>query len=144
MKTGKEIDLFSKSKKIIAEVKNKYNTISGGKLADLYNSLNNLVMPNSSIYKSFTAYYVAIIPKSPIRYNKEFTPSDKSKSQKCEKNKLIRETDGASFYTLATGDNNAIENLFSILPDVIYKCSHGKYAIEEKQKLKDFFNLAFG
>ena len=143
MKTGQEVDLFSKSKKIIAEVKNKYNTISGGKLADLYTTLSNLVTPKSSIYKNFTAYYVAIIPKSPLRYDKEFSPSDKSKGQKCEKNKLIRETDGASFYSLATGQDDALKNLFTILPGVIYKCSDGKYVIDEPQKLIDFFNLAF-
>ena len=143
MKTGKEVDLYSESNKIIAEVKNKYNTLSGGKLADLYSSLEKLVMPKSSIYKGFTAYYVAIIPKSSIRYDREFTPSDKSRGEKCASNKLIREIDGSSFYSLATGEDRALENLFNVLPNVIEKCSNGKFVIENPEKLKVFFNLAF-
>lgn len=143
MKVGHVIDLSSEDKKIIAEVKNKYNTISGGKLSDLYYSLDGLVSPKSSIYKGFTAYYVAIIPKSPKRYNKPFTPSDKGKGEKCPTNENIREIDGASFYSLVTGDDNALENLFDVLPDVIYECSGGRYKIEDKKKLKEFFKLAF-
>lgn len=143
MKVGKVIDLFSAENKIIAEVKNKFNTISGGKLSDLYYSLDGLVSPKSSIYKGFTSYYVAIIPKKKGRYNKPFTPSDKGKGAKCPLNENIREIDGASFYSLVTGDENALENLFDVLPDVIYECSEGKYEIKDRDKLKAFFNSAF-
>jgi len=143
MKVGKVIDLFSAENKIIAEVKNKFNTISGGKLSDLYYSLDSLVSPKSSIYKGFTAYYVSIIPKKRGRYNKPFTPSDKGKGAKCPLNENIREIDGASFYSLVTGDDNALESLFDTLPDVIYECSEGKYEIRDRNKLKAFFSSAF-
>lgn len=143
MKVGSVIDLFSAENGIIAEVKNKYNTISGGKLSDLYYSLDSLVSPKSSIYKGFTAYYVAVIPKKRGRYNKPFTPSDKGKGAKCPINENIREIDGASFYSLVTGDDFALENLFDVLPDVIYECSDGKFKIKDKGKLKAFFNSAF-
>ncbi|MBX2944701.1 MAG: Eco47II family restriction endonuclease [Cyclobacteriaceae bacterium] len=144
MKKGQVIDLVSFEKKIVAEIKNKYNTISGGKLSDLYSSLDNLVMPKASIYKNFTAYYVAIVPKYPVRYNKPFTPSNKDKGEKCAANEKVREIDGASFYTLATGDPNALENLFDVLPDVIKICSDNKYTITDRDKLKAFFSTAFG
>ena len=144
MKVGNVIDLSSKENKIIAEVKNKYNTISGGKLSDLYYSLDSLVSPKSSIYKGFTAYYVAIIPKKPTRYNKPFTPSDKGKGEKCPVNEKIREIDGSSFYSLVTGHENALVELFGILPEVIHKCSKGEYKIEDISKIKAFFNKAFG
>jgi hypothetical protein len=143
MKTGNVIDLVSDEKKIIAEVKNKHNTISGGKLSDLYTSLDGLVSPKSSIYKGYTAYYVAIIPKRPERYNKPFTPSNKDKGEKCPVNENIREIDGASFYSLATGYDNALESLFDVLPDLIYECSEHRYKIKDKEKLKEFFTLAF-
>jgi hypothetical protein len=143
MKVGNVIDVVSNEKKIIAEVKNKYNTISGGKLSDLYSSLDGLVSPKSSIYKGYTAYYVAIIPKKPERYNKPFIPSNKEKGEKCPVNENIREIDGASFYSLVTGYNNALENLFDILPDVIFECSEGKYKLTDKAKLKEFYKLAF-
>ena len=140
---GNIVDLLSEEKKLIAEIKNKYNTISGGKLSDLYYSLEKQVTPKSSIYKGYTAYYVAIIPKKGERYNKPFTPSDKDKGEKCPVNEHIREIDGASFYSLVTGSERALENLFDILPEVIKVCSEGKYQIKDKKKLKAFFNLAY-
>jgi Eco47II restriction endonuclease len=141
MQTGSVIDLVCAEKKIIAEVKNKYNTISGGKLSELYNSLDSLVMPKSSIYKIFTAYYVTIIPKKPDRFDREFVPSDKEKGSKCAANEKIREIDGASFYSLVTEEQNALEDLFDILPSVISKIT-GKTDLN-KDKLKAFFNQAY-
>lgn len=143
LKTGNVVDLVCEKSKIIAEVKNKFNTISGGKLADLYNSLDNLISPKSSIYKGYTAYYVVIVPKKNKRYNKPFIPSDKGKGQKCPLNEHIREIDGASFYSLVTGNDNALEELFDILPEVIKICSNGKYQIKDVSKFKEFFNLAY-
>ena len=143
LKVGNVIDLVSQDNKIIAEVKNKYNTISGGKLSDLYYSLDKLISPKSSIYKGFTAFYVAVIPKNGIRFNKVFTPSDKDKGAKCPLNECIREIDGASFYSLVTGSESALEDLFDVLPLVIKDCSDGKYQIKDKKKLKEFFNLAY-
>ncbi|MFP9097583.1 Eco47II family restriction endonuclease [Flavobacterium sp. RHBU_24] len=143
-KTGSVVDLVSDELKIIAEIKNKYNTISGGKLADLYNSLNSLIMPKASIYKDYTAYYVVIIPKKAKRYNVLFVPSNKEQGEKCPPNEKIREMDGSSFYALVTGHENALEELFDILPQVIIDISSGKYRVEDKEKLKLFFNQAFG
>jgi hypothetical protein len=143
MKVGNVIDLVSDENKMIAEIKNKYNTISGGKLSDLYYSLEKLISPKSSIYKGYTAYYVSVIPKKRERYNKPFSPSDKDKGEKCPQNDLIREIDGASFYCLATGYENALADLFDILPDVINCCTGGKYLIKDRSKLKEFFNIAY-
>ncbi len=140
---GNIIDLLSEKNKTIAEIKNKYNTISGGKLSDLYYSLDKQVSPKSSIYKGYTAYYVAIIPKKGGRYNNPFIPSDKDKGEKCPINEHIREIDGASFYSLVTGSDDALEQLFDILPEVIKVCSSGKYIIKDKLKLKEYFNLAY-
>lgn len=143
MNKGSVIDLVSSTKKIVAEVKNKYNTISGGKLSDLYYSMDKLVMPKTSIYKDYTAYYAVIIPKMPTRYDKEFVPSDKEKGKKCPSNNKIREIDGASFYSLVTGEDKALEQLFDVLPSVIAKCSNGKYNFADKTKLKTFFDMAY-
>lgn len=143
MKVGNVIDLYSEPNKIVAEVKNKYNTISFGKLSDLYYSMDGLISPKASIYKGYTAYYVAVIPKKPGRYNKTFTPSNKEKGEKCPVNEHIREIDGASFYSLVTGSNTALEDLFDVLPEVINECSEGEYQVKDRVKLKDFFDSAF-
>jgi hypothetical protein len=142
MGKGNIIDLHSSGEKVIAEVKNKFNTISGGKLADLYWSLESAVMNKTSIYKGFTAYYVSIIPDGAERFNKPFTPSDKEKGQKCPDNKLIRSIDGASFYSIVTGEENALENLFDALSVVIYEIT-GNNALD-KTKLKNLFKMAYG
>ena len=142
LKRGNIIDLHSDSNKIIAEVKNKFNTLSGGKLAELYWSLESAVMNKTSVYKNHTAYYVSIIPDRPGRYNKPFTPSNKEKGQKCPENRLIRQIDGASFYTLVTGEVDALQNLFNVLPSVISEINTTTPL--ENDKLKALFKLAYG
>lgn len=77
MKQGNIIDLVNHDKQIIAEIKNKFDTVTGSNLSDLYRSLENEIMPKSSRYKGFCAYYVTIIPKQPVPIDKPFAPSDK-------------------------------------------------------------------
>jgi hypothetical protein len=61
--TGSVVDLVCHDRLIIAEVKNKFNTVTGGKLADQYYSLERLVTPKASNYRGYTSYFVNIIPK---------------------------------------------------------------------------------
>jgi hypothetical protein len=143
LKVGNVIDLVCSDKKIIAEVKNKHNTVTKGQLAGLYYSLDDLVSRKTSIYRGYTAYYVTIVPKKAIRFDKEFTPSDKESGKRCATNSKIREIDGASFYSIVTGEKNALENLFDTLPLLIEKCSKGKYKIKDAEQLKALFSLAF-
>ncbi|MCK9639015.1 MAG: Eco47II family restriction endonuclease [Prolixibacteraceae bacterium] len=143
LRVGSVVDLVSTENRIIAEIKNKFNTISGGKLSDLYYSLEGLISPKASKYKGYTAYYVSIIPKNQKRYNKPFIPSNKDKGERCPINEHVRQIDGASFYSLVTGTDNALENLFDVLPEVIFECTGGEYVVKNTSKLKDFFNLAF-
>ena len=142
LKTNQVIDLKSDKNKIIAEVKNNYNTVSGGKLAELYYSLDSKVSQKSSMYKGYTAFYVAIIPRNPDRFDRPFTPSNKETGNKCPLNEQIREIDGASFYSLVTGHQDALKDLFTVLPKVIQKCFPESNEVEPS-KLEHFFNLAF-
>jgi hypothetical protein len=147
MGTGNVVDLKNDKKKIIAEVKNKYNTVSGGDLSSKYETLENLVMPKSSEYKDYTSYFVQIIPKSPGRYNKCFTPSNKEKGTKCPQNELIRIIDGASFYELVTGNRDALYELFQALPKIIEAVFIEKFkrtiSIKAKKDFIDYFNKAY-
>ena len=144
LKVGGGVDLICEERGIIAEIKNKYNTVTGGKLADQYYMLERLVTPKASRYKDFTAYFVAVIPKSADRYDTTFEPSDKDKGMKCPKNELIRQIDGASFYELVTGDPNALRDLFQVLPDVLENIDGFKFTSEDKAELSKFFKLAYG
>lgn len=143
LKVGQGVDLACHSKKIIAEVKNKYNTVTGGKLADQYYAFERLVTPKASKYKDYTAYFVQIIPKNPERYNKEFVPSDKDKGTKCHPNILIREIDGASFYDLATGQPNTLKELFSAIPIVLENKFDIQLTTTDNSNLLSLFSLAY-
>ncbi|MCD6011563.1 MAG: restriction endonuclease [Flavipsychrobacter sp.] len=139
---GNVVDLVNTNKKIIAEVKNKFNTLSGGKLAGLYQSLDTAVMHKNSKYKGYTAYYVTIIPPKPKRFDVEFTPSDNETGSKRQSNSKIRHIDGASFYTLATGSDSGLEDLFDVLPSIINDII-GKNKLDSS-KLKKLFSTAYG
>jgi hypothetical protein len=142
LNTGTNVELVNQSSRVIAEVKNKHNTISGGDLSDLYYRLHKLVMPNASGYKGFTSYHVAIIPKKPTPYNIPFTPSDRNTSTKCPTNALIRMIDGASFYAMATGHPTALIDLFNVLPRVIGSFNSQQTA--DIVHLKSLFKIAYG
>ncbi len=142
-KKGWIIDLESSSLKIVAEVKNKYNTVKQSDLSKLYYALENTVNGKNSIYRGYTAYYVTIIPKKNIRFNQLFTPSDNSIGARCPPNNNIREIDGASFYSMVTGDTNALFDLYSILPKVIDQCLGGGFPSIPPQLLI-YFRNAFG
>jgi hypothetical protein len=141
--TGSEVDLINNKKKIIAEIKNKYNTVSGGKLADQYRSLELLVQQKASKFYQYTSYFVKIIPKDKLRYNRPFVPSDKAQGKKCPSNELIREIDGASFYHLVTGEKYALRELFIALPNVVKETSYSKISNSDFTQLLSFFDAAF-
>jgi hypothetical protein len=139
---GKGIDLVNTQRKFIAEVKNKHNTIKGSNQVDLYQELVDLVMPNGQQYKGFTAYYVVIVPKTAGRVNKTFTPSNKKTSTRCPPNELIRQIDGASFYALVTGIDDAMEQVFKVLPKVIKDCIQS-LSMTGASNAEQYFKAAF-
>lgn len=141
---GNIVDLRSDTRKIIAEVKNKHNTVTGGNLKDVYDNLAGEVMPKSSKYNGYTAYFVTVIPKKAVRFNYPFTPSDKTTGTKKPSNEQIRSIDGASFYQLVTGSQTALKDLFEVLPTVI----NSLLAVEQLNSkdrvlLNDLFSRAF-
>jgi len=113
---GDVVDLVCPDKKIIAEVKNKYNTIKGSEKINLFNNFAHALKYG---YHGYTAYYVTVIAKKPL--NVPFAPSDNSKKAKPEANENIREIDGASFYAIATGSETALADLYSVLPNILAK-----------------------
>lgn len=147
LRIGNSVDLECPDRKIIAEVKNKYNTMTGGKLTDLYSHLDGLVMPIVSKYKNFTSYYVETIPRPkknrPQNYDTPFTPSDKATETRKPANELIRQIDGQSFYALVTGVPDALEQLYDVLPTVISNSSSYSFAPDELLIMKTYFKKAF-
>lgn len=119
---GNIVDLENSKNKIIAEVKNKHNTLKASDQINLYKDLVSLVMPNGQKYKGYTSYYVVVNPEKPKSYDRPFTPSDRTTSTRAPVNELVRQIDGASFYRLVTGEKDALKMVFEALPKVIKDC----------------------
>lgn len=115
------VDFICDDRKIVAEIKNKHNTVKKSDLKAVYEELNQAVNHKTSKYHGYTAYYVTVIPAKPERFNQEFTPSDNSNSSKKSALSNIREIDGVSFYELITGQKDALKQLYAALPKVITK-----------------------
>lgn len=113
------IDLVAVESKIVAEVKNKHNTVKKSDLKSVYEELEQAVMHKTSSFKGYTAYYVTIIPGSVKRFDKVFTPSNNETETKKTENSLIREIDGYSFYALVTGNKDALLELYQAIPNVM-------------------------
>lgn len=149
MGIGGIVDLLNEDKKIIAEVKNKYSTVTGGDLADKYKGLEELVSPKHSRFKDYCAYFVNVIPRRPARFDIPFTPSNKGSGTLCQANPNIRIIDGASFYELVTGRVDALKELHSALPHAIEIVSAERlgldgFRIPDKENFIKYFALAYG
>lgn len=136
------LDVVSKKKKIIAEIKNKYNTTKGNHRTEIYDAIKATL--KSPEYDDYVGYFVEIIPKGRGKYDKPFTPSDnKNKGKHRLTRKNIRIIDGASFYALATGQDSALQELFEVLPQVIIDKHKYKLSRKDFQEYFKLFELAF-
>ena len=96
-------DLQCPERRIVAEVKNKWNTMNAANRRQVESDLASTVR---SLRGDWTAYLVLVVPRKPERYTTHTG------------NKVI-EIDGASFYHLATGYPNAIHDLFDVLSEAL-------------------------
>lgn len=113
---GNSIDLRNREKKIIAEVKNKHNTMNSSSQLALYDKLQRHLDYDES-YRDFTAYCIVIIPKTPRHLNVTFHPSERGTRRPERQN--IRMIDGKSFYEIATGDPDSLQKLYYRLPIIV-------------------------
>ncbi len=141
MGKGHVFDLLNKNKKIIAEVKNKFNTTKGNHKVAIYDDLESQL---KNKYKGYTAYYVEIIPQNKKEYNDIFSPSDNKTKTRRKGIEKIRRIDGNSFYFYATGEKNALRMLYNVLPTVIgiILNKNHKYLIKDKF-FKELFSKAY-
>lgn len=133
---GGGLDIQNSKRKIIAEIKNKYNTTKGNHKVAIYDDIKTML--HQSEYAGYTGYYVEVIPEGRKVYNAPFTPSDNKRKQRRPVRKNIRKIDGKSFYALATGQDNALEELFKSLPILL----HDRYGYRiTEQDAMGYFGL---
>ncbi|HEY8992951.1 MAG TPA: Eco47II family restriction endonuclease [Candidatus Microsaccharimonas sp.] len=111
---GGGYDVINEERKIIAEIKNKHNTMNAGASRSVYDTMSSFLDYGK---KDFTAYVVDIVPKSPSPYIIQFAPSVRGVRLPSRDN-LLR-TDGRSFYALVTGYPDAIDQLYKALPWIL-------------------------
>jgi hypothetical protein len=127
--------------KIIAEVKNKFNTTKGNHKVEIYDAIKSKL--KTTQYNDFIGYYVEVIPQGKRMYDKPFTPSDNKTKKRRPTDKKIRMIDGVSFYTLVTGRKYALQELFEALPLVLVDKYRYKLSKKEAQKYFELFKIAF-
>ena len=138
---GKVFDIKNDKIKVIAEVKNKHNTTKGNHKVAIYDDLKHQL---ENGYEGYTAYYVEIIPKNKKIYNKPFTPSDNRTHSRRPMNDYIRIIDGKSFYALATGDEKALEKVYSVLPFIISQVlGRSPEKLIKENSFKDLFDRIY-
>lgn len=137
------VDVVNNQTKVIAEIKNKHNTVKGSDLINLYYTLEDLVMNKLGKYKNYTSYYVEIIPKKPQRFNECFMPSNNKVGAHPQANELIRKIDGASFYELITNEKDALEKLYDAIPIAIQRL-YPDLPIIDTNRAKQYFTRAYG
>lgn len=138
---GGGLDVANDKMKIIAEVKNKFNTTKGNHKVEIYDAIKSKL--KSEKFHRFTGYYVEIIPQAKNIYDKPFTPSDNKTQKRRTSAKNIRIIDGISFYALATGRKYALQELFEALSHILVEKYKFKLSKKEAKKYFELFKLAF-
>lgn len=140
--TGHVLDLKNDDRKIVAELKNKWNTTKGNHMRDIYQDIESQL---DGAYRGCTGYYVEIVPHHTTPYDKPFTPSDNVHHRRMPENDKIRVIDGKSFYALVTGEQDALTNLYKVLPKVISEIlGKTEPSGEEINLLETLFEKAYG
>lgn len=134
-------DLLNERSKIIAEIKNKHNTVKASDKVKYYDDIKEQLDNKTSRYNGYTAYFVQIVPKHVGVF--PFTPSDNKTGTRRPEHKLIKEIDGKSFYALATGFDSALEDIVNALPAVFFSVTKKKISDEMMDKVHHLFSKAY-
>lgn len=135
-------DVESKEKRIVAEIKNKHNTMNSSSALATYRKLEHLV---DGSYEGYQSYIVQIIPKKTSKpYELNFTPSDSSKknAKQSPSRKDIKIIDGESFYALVNDGNiETITEVYKLMIESLKKLYGNKANAVAKDTLSlDFIN----
>ncbi len=139
------VDLVNQNRQIIAELKNKYNTVKGSDKINIYNALHSCIHDKVSRFRGYKAYYVTIIPQKPEGILRPFAPSDNQTGTKPVADPAIMEIDGKRFYALVTGCETALEDLFKVIPAILASSDFnlsldGKSKAAVEKIFRDAFN----
>lgn len=105
-------DVMKNDMTILAEIKNKYNTMNARSQAGVFEELSNL----ASAYPRAICYLVEVIPKNPAQPDQEWHVSI---SGTLKHHPRVRKISARDFYAMATNNPLAFDELCNNLPSVI-------------------------
>ncbi len=106
-------DLENESRKIIAEIKNKHNTMNSANKEKIISDLDTALKQK---HGEWEAYLVVIIPKKRQRYKKQISK------------RYVYEVDGSTFYEMVTSVPTALHDLYSALETIIIEKENNNIA----------------
>ena len=97
------------SKPVVAEVKNRFNTIKAAEEPDMWDKIDHA----TKVMGGAQGYLFQITPRTPDRYDKMWAPSNRTPRSH------IRVCDGATASELVYGVPHAMRDLFLVLPEIL-------------------------
>ena len=123
-------DLENQDRKLLAEVKNKWNTMNATNKAAVVDDLDTAVRQKG---RGWEGYLVLVVPRTPNRYTVDISRSPA---------RSVCEIDGASFYELATGQPNALAELYECVDERLTRTKGTDETIREA--CRRIFAQAYG
>lgn len=162
LERGNVLDIRCDEKRIVAEIRNKHNTTKGNYKTKVYEDIEKVLKNNVG----YTGYYVEVLTSKGKRFNKPFTPSENSddnstaglprdkqikrKVVKKPENENIRHIDIRSFYELICGNENAVKELYSLIPELTAEILNESFdlqrdpsIIENHRLFQEIFDKAY-
>ena len=110
-KTG--FDLRNDKQKIIVEIKNKHNTMNSSSAKDTHEKCTRYIQSNPD----WQVYLATVVPKKG-RVSKPWVIAGRTSNSK------IHLIDGATLYDMVCDEDNALEQIYALLPDIMAKLNH--------------------
>ena len=133
------VDFMCENKKIVAEIKNKHNSINSGSKAASFDKIKHELSKNNR--KEFKGYFVTIIPKNPKNYEELFiTTKNRSNSEYREPDNNILSINAESFYEKVTGKKDILKSIYQRLPEIFLSIDKNKYKNVSQIHKETFFN----
>lgn len=141
-KGDQDFDLINHEKRIVVEMKNKYNTLNAEGQKNCFNKLQNAVSNKNSAFYQYTAYCVHIVPKKKKIGVSPFIVKDNATDSHLS-NERVKLIDGQSFYALATGVQTALYDLLNVLPKVLKDMKRPALKAADMQFVEQIFKSTY-
>ncbi|MEE9429509.1 MAG: Eco47II family restriction endonuclease [Melioribacteraceae bacterium] len=115
-------DIKSTDNTLFADIKNKHNTMNSSSAESLFQKLSHY----ADTYKNAKCYWVQILAKKSFNENWKGEINGKEYSHS-----RVYKISGDQFYKLLSGNENALFNLYKILPSAIEEFLEKKVASEK-------------